>query len=472
MNSIASDLKSMVNGKVSSRAEDLSGVSTDFGGIVNKRPAAVVCPTSSMDVARAINYAATHQLTVSSRGSGHSLNGQALSQDGILLDMRTLNQLHQIDDEQQHFLAGAGTTWQQIVDTTIPLGLTPPVLTNNFEVSLGGTHSSAGLGPTSFRYGSQADNCLAVEVVTASGDILWCSPEQNSELFNHVLCGHGQFGIITQVKHRLRKYRAIARTYFFCYEDLDTLLKDQLFLVQSGYADALLTIFAPCLVGFSRVGSFPKPIVQWFYRIQVTVEADSPKDIDETFLSNLHFYQHIYTEDLSYAQHIRPMGVMPHPVNAANPWLDIMLPASSAQAFYAAALERVPSFIDFRTTPIGSFSLLSKNVNRPLLSLPEEETVFSFGMYPTVPTAQLPVVLEQLNQLSDLGFQMGGKRYLVSWIAFNQSQWQQQFGDYWPTVNAMKQKYDPDYRLNPGFIEYDKSIPTKNRSMARVSAIA
>jgi cytokinin dehydrogenase len=472
VNSIASDLSSLISGKASSATAALNSVSTDFGGMVTKQPLAVVSPASTQDVAATVAYAAAHQLTVSSRAAGHSLNGQALSEGGILLDMRSLNQLHQVDEKKSHFLADAGTTWQQIVDAVIPLGLTPPVLTNNFEVSIGGTHSSAGLGPTSFRHGSQSDNCLALEVVTAAGDILWCSPEQNSELFNHVLCGHGQFGIITQIKHQLRKYKTSARTYFLCYDELDALLQDQRFLVNSGYADALLTVFAPCLVGFSRAGSLPKPIVQWFYRIQATIEADTPGEIDESFLTNLHFYRHSHTEDLSFAQHIRPMGTMPHPVNAANPWLDIMLPATAAQAFFTTALERVPSFIDFRTTPIGSFSLLAKNVSRPMLSLPDEDIIFSFGMYPTVPKAQFPQALAQLNQLSDLGFKMGGKRYLVSWIDFAHAQWQQQFGDYWPRVNRMKQKYDPNHLLNPGFIQYDEPVSAISPSKTQASIAA
>lgn len=466
MTGIVSDLSCLIKGRVSSAIEDLCSVSTDFGGMVTKRPLAVVYPASTQDIAATIAYAAAHQLTVSSRATGHSLNGQSLSEGGILLDMRMLNQLHQIDEEHSHFLSDAGATWQQVVDATIPLGLTPPVLTNNFDVSLGGTHSSAGLGSTSFRYGSQADNCLALEVVTAAGDILWCSPEQNAELFNHVLCGHGQFGIITQVKHRLRKYKASARTYFLCYETLDSLLHDQEFLVRSGHADALLTVFVPCLVGFSRATSVLKPIIQWFYRIQVTIEADTPSDIDERFLSDLHFYRHSYTEDLSFEQHIRPVGTVPHPANTINPWLDVMLPASAAQAFFTTALERVPSFIDVRTTPMGSFSLLSENVSRPMLSLPDEDAIFSFGMYPTVAKAQFPIVLAQLNQLSDLGFQMGGKRYLVSWIDFAHAQWQQQFGNYWSQVNTMKQKYDPNGILNPGFIQYDE--PSSATSALRI----
>jgi len=68
--------------------------------------------------------------------------------------------------------------WKQMVD--LPHGVVPPVLTNNFDVTMGGTHSAAGLGQNSFRHGSQADNCLGLEVV---GEIWFGVHRENSELF-------------------------------------------------------------------------------------------------------------------------------------------------------------------------------------------------------------------------------------------------------------------------------------------------
>jgi cytokinin dehydrogenase len=456
MNSIVSDLKHLIAGEVSGDEADLVAVSKDFGGAMQKLPQVVVRPQSSMDVAKAVKYAADRGLTISSRASAHSLNGQSLNQDGILLDMRSLNRIHELHADQLWFKADAGATWQQVVDASLPHGVTPPVLTNNFDATLGGTHSAAGLGQSSFRHGSQADNCLGLEVVTATGEIVWCSPEQNSELFNHVLCGFGQFGIMTQVQHRLRRHRSLTRTYFLCYDDLDQLLRDQRSLIQEERVDALLTLFSPCVLGFTRAGAGIKPLIRWFYRIQTTLEVDAVSEIDEqAFLSSLNFYRHIYTEDLTYEQFIQPVVKVPHPVETANPWLDVLLPESAAKGYIETALDHIPSFMDFRTTPMGSFSLLSRNTKMPMFSLPQEEMILGFGMYPTIPKARLQPVLEQLNYLTELGFQKGGKRYLVSWIEFDRLQWQRQFGEYWHTVNEMKLKYDPQGILNPGFIHYE-----------------
>lgn len=457
-NSIILDLKHLLAGEVSSIEADLAAVSQDFGGIFQKQPLVVVRPQNSTDVAKVIRYAAQHELTVSSRAAGHSLNGQSLSQSGILLDMRRLNQIRELDCDQRYFRAEAGTTWQQVVDAALPQGVIPPVLTNNFEVTLGGTHSTGGLGQNAFRYGTQADNCLGLEVVTGTGEVVWCSPEQNRDLFYHTLCGYGQFSIITQVQHRLRQYRPSTRTYLLCYDDLNLLLQDERFLVLEDRVDSLVSLFSPCVMGTTRTGGNRiRPLIQWFYRMQITLEVDSIDEIDEKELfSHLHFYRHIHTEDLPFEQFIAPMMQVPHPIDTANPWMDVLLPASKATEFIETTLDRIPTFLDFRTTPVGSFCMMPRHTHMPMFPLPEEELTVGFGIYPTIPKARLQPVLEQLNWLTDLNFQLAGKRYLVSWSEFDLARWRLQFGDYWNTVNEMKRKYDPQGILNPGFFQYEQ----------------
>ncbi|MCG6136456.1 MAG: FAD-binding protein [Nostoc sp. LLA-1] len=460
MNSIITDLKQIIAGEVSNKTTDLEVVSQDFGGIIQKQPQIVIRPQNTNDVAQAIKYAAKQGLTISSRAAGHSLGGQSLNQGGILLDMRNLNQIYEFRADELWFQADPGVTWKQIVDTAIPHGVIPPVLTNNFEVTLGGTLSAAGLGLSSFRYGSQADNCLGLEVVTGTGDIVWCTPSENSELFYHVLCGYGQFGIITKAKCRLRKYRPYTRSYFLCYDDLNTLLHDERRLVSEGHIDGLVSLFSPCLQGVSRAESKIKPLIQWFYRMQITLEVDSVNDINDVeLLSDLNFYRHVHTENLTFEQFIQPLGQVPHPMGTANTWIDILLPGKRAKEFIDIALQKIPSFVDFRTVPVGSFCLNASNHKMPMFPLPDDDLIIGLGMYPTIPKSQITPVLEQLNLLTDLGFQMGGKRYLATWADFDLPRWRSQFGDYWPKVNEMKQKYDPQQILNPGFFKYEAQNP-------------
>ena len=88
--------------------------------------------------------------------------------------------------------AEAGARWSSVLGATLPLGLTPPVLTDYLELSVGGTLSAGGVGGASPHYGAQVDNVLELEVVTGAGQRVVCSPAQAPELFYAVLAGLGQ----------------------------------------------------------------------------------------------------------------------------------------------------------------------------------------------------------------------------------------------------------------------------------------
>ncbi|MHC5820637.1 MAG: FAD-binding protein, partial [Nostoc sp.] len=120
----------------------MTEVSQDFGGIFQKSPQVVVTPQNANDIAQTVKYAAHKGLVVSSRVAGHSLGGQSLNQDGIVLNMRNLDKIRDIQKDQLWFKADAGTSWNQVIDACLPDGLVPPVLTNYFGVSVGGTHSA------------------------------------------------------------------------------------------------------------------------------------------------------------------------------------------------------------------------------------------------------------------------------------------------------------------------------------------
>jgi hypothetical protein len=457
MNSIIKDLKHLIAGEVSNTPEILTEVSQDFGGIFQKKPQVVIRTQNVNDVAKTVKYAHQQGLVISPRAAGHSLSGQSLNQDGIVLDMRSFNQIREIQKDDLCFKADAGVAWRQVVNACIPDGLIPPVLTNYFDVTLGGTHAAGGIGASSFHNGTQANNCLGLEVVTAEGDIVWCSPEENSELFHHVLCGFGQFGIITQVQHKLRQYPSFTRTYLLFYDDLDALLHDKRVLVSEKRVNHLVSLPIPCLQGISRATGVIQPLLQWFYTLQITIEVNSCDTIDDKeILFGLNFYRHIHTEDLKFEQFIVPTIQVDTAANFAHPWMDVFLPASVAKNYIETALKQLPSFLDISKTPLGCFCLVNRNNKMPMFSLPDEELVIGFGIYPTIPKSQLQPVLAELNKLSNLSLEMGGKRYLTGLVNFNTQQWQLQFGDNWTKVNEMKRKYDPKGVLNPGFFQYER----------------
>jgi cytokinin dehydrogenase len=459
MKNIAVDLQHFVEGEVINAVENLKEFATDFGGMVEKSPQVVVRAKSTEDVVRVVQYASEQGLPLASRAMGHSISGQSLSQGGIVLDLRGLNAFHEPIGEKLWFEAEAGATWRQVLDHLLPQNLVPPVITNYLDVSLGGTHSSGGLGASSFRHGSQADNCLGLEVVTGEGELVWCTAEENSDLFYHVLGGYGQFGIITRIRHRARRYQPSVRTYLLFYDDLDALLADKQILIEEERVDHLVSIPSACVQGISRAGGVIQPLIQWFYTLQISVEGDAlDSSVDERVLAGLNFYRHIHTEELPFQEFIIPPMEIPVIPGTGNPWTDMFLTEASAKTYIEATLKHIPAFLDFTRTPMGAFCLLRQNIKLPMFRLPgdqSDELVIGFGLYPTIPQAQLAHAQEQLALISAKGTDLGAKRYLTGWLPFDQNHWRKHFGNYWPQVNAMKKKYDPQGILNPGFIQYE-----------------
>jgi cytokinin dehydrogenase len=72
-------------------------------------------------------------------------------------------------------------------------------------VTIGGTLSIAGIGVASFKYGSQGDNVVEMDVVTGAGDLVTCSPEENTDLFWSTIAGLGQVSIIVRARLKLRR---------------------------------------------------------------------------------------------------------------------------------------------------------------------------------------------------------------------------------------------------------------------------
>lgn len=423
----------------------MEALSRDFSGVVRKRPGVIVRPQSAADVAQTVRYALAQGLTVTTRAMGHSCAGQSLSEGGILLDMRSLDRLHELDPPGRWFRAGAGTPWSRVVGAATAEGLIPPVLTDYHHASLGGTHSAGGWGSSSFRYGTQADQCIALEVVTGTGEVVRCSREEERDLFEHTLCGQGQFGVITQVWHSLRRYLPVARTYTLLYRTLSDLLGDcRVFLTESRFDHI------NCRIQSLRRAPGHD---EWYYLVRATVEAKSPEAVrDADLLSGLRFSYLFKAEEMPTQRFLRALSLDPveGQPGRASPWMDLFLPWSQAQGYIADFLARLPELSKGLSVPMQLMPAARDRVRMPLFCLPDEEMAVGLGVYHEVGAEQTPEALRWLGAASDLGLGLGAKHYLATWVDFDLPRWRRQFREYWPTVNHMKARFDPQGVLNPG----------------------
>lgn len=183
--------------------------SKDFGGMHSVKPLAFVRPADTDDVARVVKSAArSSNLTVAARGNGHSINGQAMADRGLVIDMRSMEdhfQLIRINGLAYADVSG-GALWEDVLKWSVSeFGLAPRSWTDYLSLTVGGTLSNAGVSGQAFRYGPQTSNVTELEVVTGKGETFVCSETENSELFFGALGGLGQFGIITRARVLLQQ---------------------------------------------------------------------------------------------------------------------------------------------------------------------------------------------------------------------------------------------------------------------------
>jgi cytokinin dehydrogenase len=451
------ELEAEISGQVLSDDASREAASTDFGHVIVRKPAVVVRPASTEDVAKTLNFAVRHSLSVSTRGGGHSQTGQSLS-DHILFDMTSLNAIRAVD--KQAVVCQAGLKWRSLVEQLADKKLSPPVLTNNLDVSVGGTLSAGGLGVASWRHGTQADNCLELEVVTGEGEIVRCSPGENQDLFDAVRAGMGQFGVVTEAKLKLRKHAPGFRSFYLLYDDLGVLLEDLKTVMTDGRFDCLESWCVPAPMGFKKVGAERQAFAQWFYPLHATIECGEGAAPGATEkLTGLRFYKHVHTQDgemMEFFARLDSLFALWKRAGFweyAHPWMECVLPWQTTGLYIGQVLQNLPP-----QAISGGHILLWPSrgdvCKVPLFMRPTGDFVMGFGILPAVPKQFVNEALPRLNRASQAAVMMGAKRYLSGWIPFDVAQWKAHYGDKWETVLTLKKKYDPKGLLNPGFVKY------------------
>ncbi|EEE54021.1 hypothetical protein OsJ_00684 [Oryza sativa Japonica Group] len=106
-------------------------------------------------------------------------------------------------------------------------GVAPRSWTDYLHLTVGGTLSNAGVSGQTYRHGPQISNVLELDVITGHGETVTCSKAVNSDLFDAVLGGLGQFGVITRARVAVEPAPARARWVRLVYADFAAFSADQ-----------------------------------------------------------------------------------------------------------------------------------------------------------------------------------------------------------------------------------------------------
>jgi FAD/FMN-containing dehydrogenase len=174
---------------------------TLFNSMIERRPRLVARCAAPDDVIASLAFARRHGLEIAVRAGGHSVTGRSLCDDGLVLDLRCMRDVD-VDSERRVARVGGGATWADVDRATQARGLA----TTGGRVSttgVGGLTLGGGSGWLERKHALACDNLVAAELVTAEGELVRASMDENPELLWALRGGGGNFGVVTALEFRL-----------------------------------------------------------------------------------------------------------------------------------------------------------------------------------------------------------------------------------------------------------------------------
>ena len=195
-----------------------------WNALIDRRPALIVQCSGAADVVDAVNFARDHGLDLSIKAGGHNVAGNAVNDDGIVIDLSQMRGVH-VDPDAKTVRVQGGATWGDCDRETQLFGLAVPAGVVS-TTGVAGLTLHGGLGHLRRKYGLTIDNLLSVDIVTADGQFRKASATENEDLFWAVRGAGSNFGVVTSFEfqaHPVGPMVFVGAT-FYPLEDAPTIL--------------------------------------------------------------------------------------------------------------------------------------------------------------------------------------------------------------------------------------------------------
>lgn len=422
----------------------------DHGHIVHHLPAAVLRPGSVQDVVKMVRYANQHRLKIGMRGRAHSSQGNAQVEAGNFIDSRTLNAVKLVGADSADVEPGA--SWGHVCQVTLPKGLKPRVMPNSLELSVGGNLSNGGFGGgRGLNFGAVVDNALELDVVTGAGQLVTCSAQRQSELFNMVLAGLGQCAIIVRGRIRLVPAPTDQLHQTLRYDDLETFLSDLTRLCVEGHFDSVGGNLNNLRINVMKTYTPPNnpDFAAWEAGLKFKSKSEPSHGSYDLRLDT--FVEGAMWERQSPER----WWLLPHPD------MVMMIPASAAKDFFARMMATPSDIAGARTFDVQPLN--TRRFTRPLFRMPNEDVAFLLWLQRIAPPndpAALSAMMAANRSLFERMTAVGGKCYTThTALSLSQEDWKTHYGpDIWRRLSAAKKKYDPKNVLTPGPGIFDNRV--------------
>ena len=110
------------------------------------------------------------------------------------VDLLDFDEIIEIDPDRRICIAEPGIPFCKLVDRTLPMGFVPIVVPELKTITIGGAVAGCSIESMSYIHGGFHDTCLEYEIITAKGDVLTCTPDNEHSLIFQMM--HGSFGTV------------------------------------------------------------------------------------------------------------------------------------------------------------------------------------------------------------------------------------------------------------------------------------
>ena len=172
-----------------------------WNGLIDRRPAVIARCAGAADVVAAVKWARKHDVLVSVRGGGHNVAGNAVCEQGLMIDLAPMRSVR-VDPTRKTVRVEPGSVWAEVDAETQAFGLATTGGTVS-QTGVAGLTLGGGIGHLMGVHGLSSDNLRSVDVVTSDGDYLTASPDQNADLFWAMRGAGANFGIATSFEFDL-----------------------------------------------------------------------------------------------------------------------------------------------------------------------------------------------------------------------------------------------------------------------------
>ena len=419
-------------------------------------PDAVAYPRSTEDVIQIVSICARHKCPVVGWGAGTSLEGQAQAvRGGICVDFQHMNRVLNIRPGDQDVTVQPGVTREALNQELRATGLFFPV-DPGANASIGGMASTRASGTTAVRYGTMRDSVLALEVVTASGDVIRTGTRARKSSAGYDLTGlfvgsEGTLGLITELTLRLQGTPEAVSSAVCAFASVNDAVAATMDAIQMGLPLARIELMdSDSVIAVNNYSNSELPVkphlLLEFHGTEATV-ADQSAIFGQIAAEHegQGFSWATKTEDRN------ALWAMRH--NAYHAILQLRPGARAIVTDICVPISRLAEAVEKTRS-----DLAHSNLTGPILGHVGDGNFHAILLIDETDADEVARAKAASNRMVELALSLGGTSSGEHGIGLGKLEYMaQEHGAAWAVMGTLKRALDPDNIMNPG-----KLVPPVN----------